>query len=137
MDNDLAGILAEMPPGTLIERMGIEVTEVSESRVVGTMPVEGNVQPQGLLHGGATAALAETLGSLGARAHAGPGAIAMGVDLNITHHRTTTTGLVTGIATPLYTGKTTATYAIEVTNEAGERVATARLTCAIRPRPTL
>ncbi|MBN2177115.1 MAG: PaaI family thioesterase [Demequinaceae bacterium] len=136
MDNDLAGILAALPSGTLIERMGIEVTEASPSRVVGTMPVEGNLQPQGLLHGGASAALAETLGSLAARAHAGKGKMAMGVDLSITHHRAVTEGHVTGVATPLYTGKTTATYEIVLSNDAGDRVATARLTCAIRPIPS-
>lgn len=137
MDNDWAGILADLPPGTLIERLGIEIVEVSASRVVGTMPVEGNLQLHGLLHGGATAALAETLGSLGAWAHAGAGMTVVGVDLNITHHRAVTGGRITGVATPLYAGKTTATYAIDATNEAGERVATARLTCALRPRPAL
>lgn len=135
MDDEMAELLANIPPGTLIERLGIEVTEISASRVVGTMPVEGNLQPQGLLHGGASAALAETLGSLGARAHAGKGKIAMGVDLSITHHRAVTEGRITGVATPLYAGKTTATYAIELTNDSGDRVATARLTCAIRPAP--
>jgi 1,4-dihydroxy-2-naphthoyl-CoA hydrolase len=137
MDDDLKALLASFPPGTLIEKLGIQIREASASRVVGVMPVEGNLQPQGLLHGGATAALAETLGSLAARAHAGAGMIAMGVDLNVTHHRAATAGLVTGVATPLYAGKTTATYGIDVTNEAGERVATARLTCAIRPQPAL
>lgn len=137
MDDDLREILANPPKGTLSERLGIEIAEVSAARVVGTMPVEGNTQPHGLLHGGATAALAETLGSIGARAHAGAGMMAVGVDLNITHHRAVTDGRVTGVATPLYTGKTTATYAIDVTNEVGERVATARLTCALRPKPAL
>jgi uncharacterized protein (TIGR00369 family) len=133
MDDDMADLLANIPPGTLIERLGIEVTEVSAARVVGSIPVEGNTQPHGLLHGGASAALAETLGSIGAKAHAGKGKIAMGVDLSITHHRSVTKGRVTGVATPLYVGRTTATYAIEITDDAGERVATARLTCAIRP----
>ncbi len=135
MDNELAAILSNLPPGTLIERLGIEVTEVSASRVVGTMPVEGNLQPHGLLHGGASAALAETLGSLGAKAHAGKGMISMGVDLSITHHRAVADGRVTGVATPLYTGRTTATYSIEILDDEGNRVATARLTCAIRPLP--
>jgi uncharacterized protein (TIGR00369 family) len=133
MDNDLAGTLAAWPAGTLIERLGIEVTELTASRVVGTMPVEGNLQTRGLLHGGASAALAETLGSLGAGALAGEGKIAVGVDLSITHHRAVTAGSVTGVATPLYAGRTTATYGIDITNDAGERIATARITCAIRP----
>jgi 1,4-dihydroxy-2-naphthoyl-CoA hydrolase len=135
MDNHVAGILADLPSGTLIERLGIEVTEVNASRIVGTMPVEGNLQLMGLLHGGASAALAETLGSLGAAVQAGEGKIAVGVDLSITHHRAVTAGRITGVATPLYSGKTTATYGVDLTNDAGERVATARLTCAIRPAP--
>lgn len=136
MNNDVTKNRADLPPGTLIERLGIEITEVSASRVTGTMPVEGNLQPQGLLHGGASAALAETLGSMGAAAHAGLGRIAMGVDLSITHHRAVTSGTVTGTATPLYVGRTTATYSIEITDDEGNRIATARLTCAIRPKPS-
>ncbi len=136
MDDDAAGILANIPPGTLIERLGIEVHEVSAERAAGTMPVEGNTQPYGLLHGGATAALAETLGSLAAMAHAAPDGIAVGVDLTITHHRAVTAGSVTGVATALHRGRTTATYQIDVTDDAGNRIATSRLTCAIRPRPS-
>lgn len=135
MDDATASALAQIPPGTLIERLGMNVTEVSAVRTVGTMPVEGNTQPYGLLHGGASAALAETLGSLAAMALAGEGKIAVGVDLSITHHRAVTAGTVTGVATPLYAGRTTATYGIEITDDAGKRVATARLTCAIRPAP--
>jgi 1,4-dihydroxy-2-naphthoyl-CoA hydrolase len=135
MTHDAADIMASIPPGTLIERMGIEVTEVSAARVVGSMPVAGNTQPYGLLHGGATAALAETLGSLGAMAHAGHGQIAVGVDLSITHHRSVREGRVTGVAIPVHAGRTLATYTVEVVDDSGKRVATARLTCAIRPRP--
>ena len=135
MDDELTGIPADLSAGTLIRKLGIRIVEVSESRVVGTMPVQGNVQPQGLLHGGASAALAETLGSLGAAAHIGSDKIAVGVDLSITHHRAVTRGTVTGVATPLYLGRSTATYDIAITNDDGERVATARLTCALRPKP--
>ena len=84
--------------------MGIEVIEASAERVVGTMPVEGNTQPYGLLHGGASAALAETLGSIAAAAHAGEGRAAVGIELNATHHRSARTGLVTGTATALHLG---------------------------------
>ena len=73
--------------GHLGTRMGIEITRATPELVVGTMPVEGNTQPYGLLHGGASDALAETLGSIGAMLHAGPGGIAVGVYLNVTHHR--------------------------------------------------
>lgn len=133
MDDATAALLAQIPAGTLIERLGIEITEVSAARAVGSMPIDGNTQPYGLLHGGATAALAETLGSLAAMVHASPDGIAVGVDLNITHHRAARAGVVTGVATQIYAGRTVATYAIEIAGEDGKRVSTARLTCAIRP----
>ena len=122
-------------PETLIERLGISIVSASSDSVVATMPVDGNTQPYGLLHGGATAALAETVGSLGAMAHAGDDAIAVGVDLNITHHRATREGYVTATATPLHRGRTVATYAITVTDQEGRLVATARLTCVVKTRP--
>jgi uncharacterized protein (TIGR00369 family) len=96
------------------------------------MPVEGNTQPYGLLHGGASAALAETLGSIGSMLHAGSSKIAVGVDLNCTHHRGVRSGLVTGVATPLHRGRSTATYEIVISDEDGRRVCTARLTCLLR-----
>jgi uncharacterized protein (TIGR00369 family) len=121
-------------PVPMAERMGIAVLEASPERVVGTMPVEGNTQPYGLLHGGASCVLAETLGSVGAALHAAAthGGIAVGVDINATHHRSTRTGLVTGVATPLHLGGTTATYEIVITDERGARICTARLTCLLR-----
>ncbi|WP_171169423.1 PaaI family thioesterase [Streptomyces sp. I05A-00742] len=118
--------------GHLGERMGVQVVEASPDRVVGTMPVEGNTQPYGLLHGGASAVLAETLGSVGAMLHGGPTRIAVGVDLNCTHHRGLRSGIVTGTATPVHRGRTSATYEIAVTDEQGKRVCSARLTCVIR-----
>lgn len=120
-----------MVPGTLMERLGIEFTHVAPGRVTAQMPVAGNTQPMGLLHGGASAALAETVGSIAA-ALAAPGHDAVGVDLNITHHRSVRSGDVTATATPLHEGRTVAVYAIEVTDQAGRRVATARLTCQLR-----
>ena len=117
---------------TLIERMGIEITEATPQRVVGRMPVEGNTQPYGLLHGGASCVLAETLGSIGAATHAGPGRIAMGIEINATHHRSATSGYVTGVATQLHGGRTLTTYEIEITDEQDRRVCTARLTCMLR-----
>ncbi|MFC5723052.1 PaaI family thioesterase [Streptomyces gamaensis] len=123
--------------GHLGQRMGLTVTEAAPERVVGTMPVEGNTQPYGLLHGGASAVLAETLGSVGAMLHAGPQGIAVGVDLNCTHHRGIRSGLVTGVATPVHRGRTSATYEIAVTDEHGRRVCSARLTCVIRPADTV
>ncbi|MFB9730493.1 hotdog fold thioesterase [Ornithinimicrobium kibberense] len=121
--------------GTLVERMGMELVEVSAERTVARMPVRGNTQPYGLLHGGASAALAETVGSLAAATHAAPGRIAVGVDLNATHHRAVRSGWVTGVATPLSLGRSVASYEIVVTDDEGRRVCTARLTCALRERP--
>jgi uncharacterized protein (TIGR00369 family) len=119
----------------LAERMGITIVEASPERIVGTMPVEGNTQPYGLLHGGASCVLAETLGSVGATLHAiaTRGGIAVGVDINATHHRSARTGMVTGVATPLHLGGTTASYEIVITDERGARICTARLTCLLRP----
>ena len=115
--------------------MGIEILEASPDRVVATMPVAGNTQPFGLLHGGATCVLAETVGSIAATLHAGEGKVAVGVDLNATHHRAMRQGLVTGVATPLHRGRTVACYEIAVSDEAGRRIATARLTCQIINAP--
>lgn len=118
--------------GHLGERMDIRILEASAERVVATMPVEGNTQPYGLLHGGASAVLAETLGSVGAMMHGGINKIAVGVDLNCTHHRGARSGLVTGIATPVHRGRSTATYEIVISDDQDRRVCTARLTCLLR-----
>ncbi|MFF6997023.1 PaaI family thioesterase [Streptomyces sp. NPDC008313] len=118
--------------GHLGTRMGVQILEASADRVVGTMPVEGNTQPYGLLHGGASAVLAETLGSVGSMLHGGISKIAVGVDLNCTHHRGARTGLVTGVATPVHRGRSTATYEIVISDEQDRRVCTARLTCMLR-----
>jgi uncharacterized protein (TIGR00369 family) len=118
--------------GYLGTRMGVQIIEASAERVVATMPVEGNTQPYGLLHGGASAVLAETIGSVGAMLHGGSSKIAVGVDLNCTHHRGVRSGLVTGIATPVHRGRSTATYEIVISDENDKRVCTARLTCLLR-----
>jgi uncharacterized protein (TIGR00369 family) len=122
-------------PDGLAARMGIKLVELSPERVVGTMPVAGNTQAYGLLHGGASCVLAETLGSAGAVLHAARsgGALALGIEINASHHRAVRDGEVTGVATALHLGRTVATYAIEVTDEKGALVASARLTCVIRP----
>lgn len=117
--------------GTLIERMGIELIEASADKIIGTMPVAGNTQPHGLLHGGASVVLAETLGSYGAAIHAGVGRTAVGIEVNATHHRSARGGIVTATATAIHLGRRTAAYEILVTDEEGKRLATARLTCMI------
>ncbi|GLH94879.1 hypothetical protein Pa4123_01510 [Phytohabitans aurantiacus] len=120
--------------GALAERMGITIVEVSAERVVGTMPVDGNTQPMGLLHGGASAVLAETLGSYGAAVHGYSVGrpMAVGVELNVTHHRSARTGIVTGVAVPVHRGGTLATYEIAITDESGRRVCSGRLTCMLK-----
>jgi uncharacterized protein (TIGR00369 family) len=118
--------------GTLPEKMGVQIVEASAQRVVGTMPVAGNIQPYGLLHGGASCVLAETLGSLGAALHAGPDRAAMGIEISATHHSGAREGTVTGVATMLHGGRTLATYEIVITDEGGRRVCTSRLTCLFR-----
>jgi uncharacterized protein (TIGR00369 family) len=117
--------------GGLGRRMGIEIVAATPDRVVGTMPVDGNTQPYGLLHGGASCVLAETLGSIGSGLHAGLDHHVVGVDINATHHRAARDGLVTGVATALHRGRTHATYDVVVSDESGRRVCTARITCAV------
>jgi uncharacterized protein (TIGR00369 family) len=118
--------------GEFNEKLGIEVLEVSAERIVATMPVEGNRQPLGLLHGGANAALAETIGSIAAVLNAAPGRIAVGLELSCTHHRAAKAGKVTGVCTPLHVGRTTSTFETVITDEDGRRTCTARLTCIVR-----
>lgn len=128
--------LREASRGTLLERLGIELIEAAPDRVVATMPVAGNTQPVGLLHGGATAALAETAGSIGAALHAGRGRGAAGIELNASHHRAVRSGTVTAVATAVHLGSTTATYAVAVHDDEGTLVCTARLTCMLLDGPT-
>jgi uncharacterized protein (TIGR00369 family) len=120
--------------GELAAALGITFTDIAPGRVEATMRVEGNRQPFGLLHGGASCALAETLGSIAAAIHAGPDAVPVGVDINATHHRAARDGIVTGVCTPLHEGRSTATYAIEITDSVGKRVCTARITCQLLRR---
>ena len=119
-------------PGTLIQRMGIEFVEVSAERLVATMPVAGNTQPYGLLHGGASVVLAETLGSFGAMLSAGEGRVAVGVDINATHHRAAREGVVTAVATRITAGRTLVSYEVVVSDPDGRRVCTSRITCLLR-----
>jgi len=138
MDNRLEQVPGRpdmMHGGTLGEKMGIELTEVTAQRVVGRMPVEGNTQPFGLLHGGASVVLAESLGSIGAMMHAGEGKIAVGIEINATHHRAARAGFVTGTASALSLGKTLATFQVLITDDDDNLVCTSRITCLIRPTP--
>lgn len=129
--SDFLDVIRQRGIGALDKKMGIEIIEASPNRLVGTMPVEGNTQPIGLLHGGANVVLAESLGSIGTQLHAGPTRKIVGVDINATHHKSATSGIVTGVATAITLGKTLCSYQVEITNEKGERTCTARITCLI------
>lgn len=120
--------------GEIADTMGITLTEASADRTAATMPVPGNRQRMGILHGGASALLAETVGSVAASLHAGEGRFIVGLELNISHHRSMTDGIVTAVATAITRGNTIATYQIEITDDEGRRVSTGRLTCLVRER---
>ena len=120
--------------GEIADTMGITLTEATADRTAATMPVPGNRQRMGILHGGASALLAETVGSVAASIHAGDGRFIVGLELNISHHRSMTDGTVTAVATAIARGNTIATYQIEIVDDAGRRVSTGRLTCLVRER---
>jgi uncharacterized protein (TIGR00369 family) len=130
-----AGVDPAVADQQLNAKVGMKLLEVTPERVVGTIPVEGNLQPYGLLHGGANAVLAEALGSTVAALNAGPDRAAMGLELSCTHHRAVRSGLVTGVATPLHVGRGTITTEIVLTDDQGRRTCTARLTCVVRDKP--
>lgn len=135
MVNDMVERFNGSSDGGLAQRMGIVITIAEPGLVAATMPVAGNTQPYGLLHGGASAALAETVGSIAGAIHAGADRMVVGVELSCTHHRAVRSGSVTGIATALHEGGTVASYAIRICDDNERLVCTARLTCLVRPLP--
>lgn len=120
--------------GALAEKMGMQFTEFTVERSVGTMPVEGNTQPVGLLHGGAYVVLGESLGSMAANLYAGPDRLAVGVDINATHTRSATSGIVTGVCTPIHLGRSITVHEIVVSDDQGRRCSTIRITNMIKDR---
>lgn len=120
--------------GELNERLGVEFLEAAPQRIVATMPVEGNRQPYGLLHGGASVALGETLGSMIAALNCPEDRQAVGIEINATHHRSALSGLVTAVAQPLNVGRTLVTSEIVVSDDQDRRVCTIRLTCLLREK---
>jgi uncharacterized protein (TIGR00369 family) len=123
-----------LPPGTispLDDKLGIEIVDYDPERLVATMPVKGNEQPYGLLHGGAICALVETLGSWAAALYVGPGRQVVGIELNASYLRAVTEGHVTAVCTPVRRGRTLATFQVDITDEQGRPTATARLTCLV------
>lgn len=123
--------------GSLVERLGITITELGEDYIRGTMPVDARTrQPFGLLHGGASVALAETLGSIGGNLFLDNSvAMAVGLEISANHVRSVTEGFVTGTARPLHVGRNTQVWDIRIENEAGQLTCVSRLTLAVVPRP--
>lgn len=130
--SEILAHIAAADRGGLGERMGMEWLETTPQRVVARIPVEGNTQPFGLLHGGASAVLAESAGSVLANLNAGPGRFAVGIELSCSHHRSARQGWVTAVATPLSVGRTLVTAHIDVSDDEGRSICTGRLTCFLR-----
>jgi 1,4-dihydroxy-2-naphthoyl-CoA hydrolase len=118
--------------GEAEQAMGLTFVAASTERIVATMPVEGNRQPFGLLHGGISVAMGETLGSVLSAVNAPEGRQAVGLEINATHHRSAADGIVTGTATLVSLGRTTATVAISIRDAQDRLVCTVRLTCYLR-----
>jgi len=114
--------------GDLAVKMGFEWVEFTDERAIARMPVAGNTQPIGLVHGGAYVVLGESLGSMHANWHAGPGRFAVGVDINATHTRSATSGFVTGVCTPIHLGRTMTVHEIVCSDDEGRRCSTVRIT---------
>ncbi len=134
LDPELYERIVESGGGALAQKMGIEFLELSAERSVARMPVEGNTQVVGLLHGGAHVVLGESLGSISSAIHAGPGRYAVGIEINATHSRSITEGWVIGECTALVLGRTLATHEIVMRDEAGRRLSTVRMTNMLRDR---
>ncbi|MGV8896501.1 MAG: PaaI family thioesterase [Rhodoglobus sp.] len=120
--------------GELAVNMGIEFLELSAAYSVARMPVEGNTQVIGLLHGGAHVVLGESLGSVSSAIHAGKGRYAVGIEINATHSRSVTSGWVTGTCTAISLGRSLATHEIVMTDDEGRRLSTVRMTNFLKDR---
>ena len=135
LDPELIARLIDTRGGQLVQRMGIEFHKLTVEESIATMPVEGNRQVIGLLHGGAHVVLGESLGSLSSAIHAGPGRIAVGIEINATHSRSVSEGLVTGTCRALVLGRTLCTHEIVMTDEQGRRLSTVRMTNYLKDAP--
>ncbi len=123
---------AAVPAGALGAKMGIEVLELTPQHSVARMPVEGNTQPYGILHGGAHLVLAESLGSMSAHVHAGPGRYAVGIEISASHSKSVTSGWVTGTCTAISLGRTLTVHEIVLRDDEGTRLSTVRMTNLLR-----
>jgi 1,4-dihydroxy-2-naphthoyl-CoA hydrolase len=128
LDPELVERLVSSGGGALARKMGIEFLELSADHSVATMPVEDNTQVVGILHGGAHVVLGESLGSVSSAIHAGPGRIAVGIEINASHSRSVSSGTVTATCTAISLGRTLATHEIVVRDETGRRLSTVRMT---------
>lgn len=124
--------------GSMVEHLGMRITDIGDDYLRGTMPVDARTkQPFGLLHGGASVALAESLGSLAGTLCLDPEReMAVGIDINANHVRAVTEGIVTGTARPLHIGRSTQVWEIRIEDERGKLVCISRLTLAVVPRQT-
>lgn len=135
LDPELYARIVETNGGELTRKMGVEYLELSADHSVARMPVEGNRQVVGILHGGAHVVLGESLGSISSAIHAGPGRVAMGIEINATHSRSISEGWVTATCDALVLGRTLATHEIVIRDEEGRRLSTVRMTNILRDRP--
>ncbi|MBR22402.1 MAG: hotdog fold thioesterase [Microcella pacifica] len=134
LDPELVERLVTTRGGALAQKMEIDFVELSAERSLARMPVAGNTQVIGLLHGGAHVVLGESLGSISSAIHAGPGRYAVGIEINATHSRSVTEGMVTGTCTALVLGRTLCTHEIVITDDEGRRLSTVRMTNLLRDR---
>lgn len=135
LDPELIARLIDTKGGQLVQNMGIEFQKLTAEESIATMPVEGNRQVIGLLHGGAHVVLGESLGSLSSAIHAGPGRIAVGIEINATHSRSISDGVVTGTCRAIVLGRTLCTHEIVMTDEQGRRLSTVRMTNFLKDAP--
>ena len=132
LDPQLVERLVNTGGGELAVKMGIEFLELSAEHSVARMPVAGNTQVVGILHGGAHVVLGESLGSVSSAIHAGPGRYVVGIEINATHSRSISEGFVTATCDALVLGRTLATHEIVVRDDEGRRLSTIRITNMVR-----
>src|SRR3954449_4265052 len=132
LDPELVERLITSAGGELARKMGIEFLEISASHSVARMPVEGNTQVVGLLHGGAHVVLGESLGSVSSAVHAGPGRYAVGIEINATHSRSVTEGFVVATCEAISLGRTLCTHQTSIRDEQGRLLSTVRMTNLLR-----
>jgi len=127
--------LAGLALGPLAEHMGIEIVDWNPDRLVATMPVEGNQQPYGIVHGGAFCVLAESVGSISGALAAGPDRAVVGIELTASYHRAALDGTVTAVCRNVHLGTTLTSHEIEMSDDSDRLLCSVRLRCLVRARP--